>query len=568
MEGSEPFLVVSRLSKPTTTKGNSERVITVTIKPKGRQTVYTEETEDCEFTVTNKFGKSPLKISAAIIRESADTKPRISPSKIKEEQSHQASSGLVQEVTQIEEKITEEDFYDSRDRPLKDVNFASANTLDMTRSIRSFDEQSRTSIDFSAMSRTGRSRTSQSKQDLQSFASATYSTQTVTSPRRAQEELWRTPTWSRSKSRSNDVSESRSQHFRESESRTREKFDTESRTREKFDTESRSQISRELESRSRNFTNSQSRRSRENSESRVFRENFDTEYTKLIATKQHHQTNLQVSKPYRIGDSDFTLRKPDESDTLERLMETNEFMPLIFRDKRRSGFRKPRPEFSTSQEAPSNDPVEPRPTVIIPEVNNDLPMFHEEKLEHTVLSQDQGLTLSPIQKRVDNNQTNTTMRITEYVTEPKSRVIAPKQDSLNTSEFTELEKKTEAESNWMFIEVEKQKKVNIVQPRPNIAIITKIARKRVTSTRDFRDLGVAMTKRKYDHFVALVEGKGLAGVYVLNNDMLRMDRIWGRSQDLILCSQARKYFTFNMHQMKLVPSAEQKMSQDVDAISL
>ena len=502
MKGTEPFVVVSKLSKSTGKKKDVERVITVTIKTRASEYAYTEDTGDADFTVTSKFGKSPLKISAAVIRESADTKPPISPSRIRQNRQEasesEASQGLVQAVTQVEERVTEQDFYDSCDRPLGKLSFGAANTLDMTRSVRSFDEESRTRIDFSAMSRSDRSRSNQSKVDLGSLASLTYSTQTTMTPRRSR---------------------------------------------------------REVSASTKSLSSSK------------------TVVDSMAASRTARQT-MQVSRPYTVGDNDFTLQKADKTDTLELLMETNEFMPLIFREKRRNVL-KGRPQFSTSQEAPSDEIPEPRPKVIVPEVNDNLSIFRNDKVEQTVLSrsEDAGLSLSPIQKKQEMTQTNETLRMTDYMaTDRRSRVIAPKQDLLNTSEFTELEKQTQAESksksSWMFIEVEKQKKFDIIEPRPNIAMITKIARKYVKSTRDFRDLGVAMTKHRYEHFVALIDGKSLAGVYLLNNDMLRMDRIWGRSQDLILCSQARKYFTYNMHQVKLVPSAEQKMSQAVDAISL
>ena len=150
------------------------------------------------------------------------------------------------------------------------------------------------------------------------------------------------------------------------------------------------------------------------------------------------------------------------------------------------------------------------------------------------------------------------------------RAIAPKVLE-DTSDFVEMEKRTkkEEQSVWMFIGVENDKKKE-KEPEvvPNMNKITKIGRKSVKTTEEFRKLSIAMSKQKFEHFIAVMDGKYLKGIYQLSYDMLTMEKVWGTGPEAIISSRASTYYYFDMNKMALTPCKEQKMTQEVDAITL
>ena len=441
MDDDDSFTVVSELSKSVSENKDVERVITVTIEVNEKSTrksgfQFKEEDLDFQFTVTPRNGKSPLQLSQPITRQTKPRKP-IDPRK---KRNSPWKPRLVKEVTQSEERVTEEDILGAREKHLGELSFQTPNKLKMSKSLRVLDENSRSRVNVSALDRT------------------------------------KTP---------------------------------------------------------------------QKSPSRPHRH-------------QSLSARPSPSKPKRSFSSTRTVSNTLDSSRTETsaiLLEGSEFMPLIFKDRRRQEIGE-RPRFTTSQEGLEQSIHKRRPMVIIPDVNDEFPVFHGDDADETVMSQ---APFSPIKAREEH--------------ETKRRVFAPRQETLNTSEFMALEKETEEhskpKSSWLFIEVEKDKakNSNSVELQPNMSVVSKIARNFLTTNQAFREVIVAMTKHRHDHFIAVISETTLIAIYRIGNDMEKMEWVWG-SQVENPVQSSQKYFTYDTKQGKLVQSKEQKMSPCVDAISL
>ena len=435
----DSFSVVSELSKSVTKSRDVERVIKVTIELNEKsftRSSFHFDDKDLDVQVTMNQKRHGLEMSQSVVEQAKPAKKApIDPRQRKEKPPE-----LVEEVTQSEERVTEEDVLAAREQSIGAVRFSSPNRLEMSKSLRTLDENSRSKVNISTADRTKFGRTS--------------------------------PLSSRNKSPS----------------------------------------------------------------------------TSKVSPKMSRRP---LSATGRVETSTGPTREETELVLTEG---SSEFMPLIFMDRKRSEIGE-RPRFTTSQEGMGESIHRRRPMIVIPQVNDDLAVFHEddEQEEETKISQEQ---ISPIKAHNDARM-----------------VIGPRHESMNTSEFAAMERRTKEDekpkSSWLFIELEKQrpKKSNEVELHPNMAAISKIART-LLSPREFREASVGMTKFKYDHFIAVVAGVNLLGVYRIGGDLFRMELIWGNTPETILASQAKKYFTYDPIQGKLVECKEQKMSPNVDAISL
>ena len=431
----DSFSVVSELSKSVTKSRDVERVIKVTIELNEKsftRSAFHFDDKDLDIQVTMNQKRHGLEMSQSVVEQAKPVKKTpIDPRQRKEKPPE-----LVEEVTQSEERVTEEDIIAAREPSVGAVSFTSPNRLEMSKSLRTLDENSRSKVNVSTMDRT-------------KFG----------------------PLSSRNKSPS----------------------------------------------------------------------------TSKVSPKRNKRP---LSATGRVETS--TGPTPEETELI--LTEgSSEFMPLIFKGKKRSEIGE-RPSFTTSQEGLGESTQRRRPMIVIPQVNDDLAVFHEdEQEEETKISQEQ---ISPIKAQNEARM-----------------VIGPKHESLNTTEFASMERRTKEDekpkSSWLFIELEKQrrKKSNEVELQPNMAAISKVARTLLTP-REFREASVGMTKFKYDHFIAVVAGVDLLGVYRIGGDLFRMELIWGNTPETILASQAKRYFTYDPVQGRLVECKEQKMSPNVDAISL